>query len=285
MMNDRQFSGSRTSPANVGNQGACGRAAVNDPKFYFTTSSLAYHIDAGSIRATALTAVMDDLFSDRAVRNKSLTRGDLERMTVTPQTLVDCDLEEADLSGLDLSHWKFERCNLRRADVSRAKLEGTAWQSCRGAFANFMASDIAEATFIASDFNNASFKRANLQAAKFAQCKLTGADLFDAEGLDITFDETLLVNAKLSGHSFRKLTLNKIDFSQAELRKCDFRHTTFVACSLREANLDGSRFDGADLRGADLGGFQLVDASLFRGATISREQAAQLLGELGLNVR
>lgn len=43
--------------------------------------------------------------------------------------------------------------------------------------------------------------------------------------------------------------------------------------------------DGADLRGADLGGLWLVDASLFRSATISREQAGQLLSELGLNLR
>jgi uncharacterized protein YjbI with pentapeptide repeats len=49
--------------------------------------------------------------------------------------------------------------------------------------------------------------------------------------------------------------------------------------------MQGCRFDGADLRGADLGGLRLVDASLFRGATISREQAAQLLAELGLNIR
>jgi uncharacterized protein YjbI with pentapeptide repeats len=49
--------------------------------------------------------------------------------------------------------------------------------------------------------------------------------------------------------------------------------------------MEGARFEGADLRGADLGGVRLVDASLFRGATISREQAGQLLGELGLNVR
>lgn len=49
--------------------------------------------------------------------------------------------------------------------------------------------------------------------------------------------------------------------------------------------MTGSRFEGADLRGVDLGGLRLVDASLFRGATISREQAGQLLSELGLNVR
>jgi len=57
------------------------------------------------------------------------------------------------------------------------------------------------------------------------------------------------------------------------------------ACSLRDANLADARFEGADLRGADLGGIRLIDASAFRGAIISRDQAGQLLAELGLTVR
>ena len=51
------------------------------------------------------------------------------------------------------------------------------------------------------------------------------------------------------------------------------------------SNLSGSRFEGADLRGADLGGLKLVDAGLFRGATISPRQAGELLGGLGLIIR
>ncbi len=46
-----------------------------------------------------------------------------------------------------------------------------------------------------------------------------------------------------------------------------------------------ARFQGADLRGADLGGLRIGDAAVFKGATISREQAGQLLREFGLNVR
>jgi uncharacterized protein YjbI with pentapeptide repeats len=53
----------------------------------------------------------------------------------------------------------------------------------------------------------------------------------------------------------------------------------------RDALLDAARFDGADLRGADLGGVRLGDASQLCGATISSEQASQLLSELGLKVR
>ena len=102
--------------------------------------------------------------------------------------------------------------------------------------------------------------------------------------MDVQFAETLLINATLPGYSFRKQTLRQIDFGQADLRKCDFRETVFEQCSLRDANLTGARFDKADLRGADLGGLRLIDASLFRGAVISRDQAALLIAELGLRL-
>lgn len=116
-------------------------------------------------------------------------------------------------------------------------------------------------------------------------CKFTGADLTDVRALEVRFEETLLINAKMPGRDFRKAMLTRLDFSQADLRKCDFRHATFSDCSLRDALLDAARFEGADLRGADLGGVRLGDASQFRGATISSEQASQLLSELGLKVR
>ncbi len=103
--------------------------------------------------------------------------------------------------------------------------------------------------------------------------------------MHVRFSEVLLINAKLPGFSFRKDVVRKVDLSGADLTKCDFRATVFEECSLREATLTGCRFEASDLRGADLGGLRLEDAARFRGATISREQAGQLLAELGLNVR
>jgi len=158
------------------------------------------------------------------------------------------------------------------------------WRSCRGPFANFVGADLNEARFVACDLNNSQWRGARLGAAVFERCKLTGADLSEIKAFDLRFDETLLINAKLPGFSFRKQLLQRIDFSAADLRKCDFRDARFEECSLREAHLADARFDGADLRGADLGGLRLNDASRFRGATISRAQASQLLGELGLKV-
>ena len=85
--------------------------------------------------------------------------------------------------------------------------------------------------------------------------------------------------------SFRKQVLERLDFSMADLSRCDFRDAILRECSLREANLVDTRFEGADLRGADVGGIKLVDARKFKGAIISRQQAGQLLSELGILVR
>jgi fluoroquinolone resistance protein len=68
------------------------------------------------------------------------------------------------------------------------------------------------------------------------------------------------------------------------LRACDFRDTVFENCSLRDAHLPECRFEGADLRNADLGGIKLTNAQLFKGALISKRQAADLLSQLGLKV-
>ncbi len=227
---------------------------------------------------------MDDLFADRAIRNQQLDRRAIERLVGVPQKLVDCDLEASDLARVDLSDWTFERCNFRKVDLTGATLERTGWQSCRGAFANFTGGDLTEARLIACDFNNASFKRICLEGARIERCKLTGADLSDARALHVHFEETLLVNAKVHARFFHKTTLRRMDFAQANLSKCDFRDATFEECSLRETILDQARFDGADLRGADIGGVRLQDASRFRGAIISRDQAAQFLSELGLRI-
>lgn len=100
----------------------------------------------------------------------------------------------------------------------------------------------------------------------------------------MSFEDTLLIGADLLKMSFRKTQLEQLDFSEAALSGCDFRESVFVGGSLRNAHPKLARFEGADLREADIGGLKLMDAKLFRGATISLNQAAELLGELGITV-
>lgn len=229
----------------------------------------------------AMSATATPIISER-----TLKRADLVALDGTGKHhLIDCDLDEADLARLDLTGWSFERCSLRHTDLSGAKLGRSTWRGCKAPFANLIGADLEEAHISACDFNNASFRRANIGQARIVSTRMTGADLHMVRGMDFTFEEVLLIGARLPGLSFRKEKLVRLDMAQAELTKADFRGAVFEGCSLREANLDGAQFSGADLRGADLGGLQLEDARVFRGAILSREQAEQLLSGWGLLIR
>jgi len=135
------------------------------------------------------------------------------------------------------------------------------------------------------DFNNASFAEAVLTGARFEGCKLTGADMAKAGTMGLVLAETLLADARLRGVSLRRAVLVGVDFSGADLGGCDFRDAVFERCSLRDAHVTGARFEGADLRGADLGGLKMADAGKFKGAVVSRRQAADLVAQLGLLVQ
>jgi uncharacterized protein YjbI with pentapeptide repeats len=177
---------------------------------------------------------------------------------------VGWSLAEADLKGLDFRECEFVRC--------------------RAAHADFSTCDLTEARFISCDLNNTHWRRAALSSALFQDCKLTGAQIVGARTLGLAFERCLLINAQLHGLSFRRAKLDNIDFQDADLCEADFREAVLTGCSLREANVTGARFEGADLRGADLGNLRLANASCFKGAIISKQQAAVLLNGLGLRV-
>ncbi|CAB3796982.1 pentapeptide repeat-containing protein [Paraburkholderia fynbosensis] len=228
-----------------------------------------------------------------AMSEATLTRAEVERLLATrhadaghpvPLHFTDCDFEGTDLSRLDLRGAQFHRCTIAETSFFGAALSHTRWVRCRGREADFGSADLVDATFESSDLNNTSWRRAKLASASFRGCKLTGANFEACAALGLSFAETLLVGAHLRGLSFRKATLEQLDFSDADLAGVDFREAVFDGGSLKDAHLKGARFDGADLREADLSGVRLVDAALFKGATISHQQAAVLVTELGLRV-
>ena len=68
------------------------------------------------------------------------------------------------------------------------------------------------------------------------------------------------------------------------LSHCDLAGADLSRPDLRSAHLKLACFEGADRRDVRLVGLKLLDAKLFKGATISDRQAAELVAELGLNV-
>lgn len=224
--------------------------------------------------------------SETIIEDAAPTRGELEALSKAAVDVVfrGCDFETRDLSQLEMTDWHFERCNLSRSRLTGARLDGIRFTNCRASGASFLGATLIETSVVGGDFGNTRFDGATLSAVQFKSCKMTGADLSEVRALDVTFEDTLLILAVLPKFSFHKARLMGVDFSDADLRQCDFREAVFTNCSLRDANLADCRFQGADLRGADLGGIKLTDASRFKGAAISRQQAGVLLGQLGLKV-
>lgn len=223
----------------------------------------------------------DNLLSDCRV-----TAREIERLSNAEQSAVlqNCDLQGLDLSQSNMAGWRFEKCNLSGTSFNGSQLERSCFAGCRASGASFVSATLTEAQIDGGDFSNATFRGAVLATMKIARCKMTGADLSETRSIGLELDDVLLVFALLPKISFRKMTLKQIDFGEADLRSCDFRETVFEDCSLRDANLSGCRFEKSDLRGADLGGVRLTDAKQFKGAIISKRQAADLLNQLGLQV-
>lgn len=220
------------------------------------------------------------------LENVAPTRAELERMSGLSEGAVfrSCNMQGLDISRLDITNWHFEKCDLSHSRLTGAQIEGVKFTNCRASAISFAGATLTDTSVSGGDFSNANFLGARLSGIKFEQCKMTGANLSDVAALDVVFNEVLLVLALLPKFSFRKARLVGVNFSEADLRQCDFREAVLTECSLRDANITDCRFHGTDLRGADLGGLKLTDASRFKGAVISRRQAGDLLGQLGLQV-
>lgn len=216
---------------------------------------------------------------------KDQTLAELAGLQSLPLRCVGIDLSGQDLSRVSLAGSHFERCILTSADFTAANLINTRWVSCRAGEAIFRSAALTDAGFDRCDLNNTNWQRSKVAHVRFEGCKLTGANFGDVSALGLSFSDCLLNSAMLSGISFYKSELHKIDFSDADLTYCDFRKAVFVeGGSLSMARVNNARFDDADLREASLQGLRLVDAKLFKGAIISRSQAGMLLAGLGLTV-
>ncbi|MBN9320372.1 MAG: pentapeptide repeat-containing protein [Caulobacterales bacterium] len=179
---------------------------------------------------------------------------------------------------------RFSGWNLTAADLSRLDLQGCVFERCRAGQANFANAGLAETQFLGCDLNNSRWAGASLSSAVFRDCKLTGALLGEIRSFGLTFERCLLVSAQLPGFSFRRQTLDGVDFQGADLAEADFREAVLTDCNLKDANLARARFEGADLRGAEIGPIAAGDLPRFKGALISRAQAAIIAGGLGLKV-
>jgi len=130
-----------------------------------------------------------------------------------------------------------------------------------------------------SDFNNSSWARAKLASSMFDGVKLTGAVFTGISALGLEFFDTLLVGADMSGVSFRKQRLVRLDFSGADLSGCDFRDTVFegAASAKRTSRMRSSRVPICATRSLERSEFVLLQASGARRSLMRRRLCWQTI--------
>ncbi|WP_051609571.1 pentapeptide repeat-containing protein [Terasakiella pusilla] len=202
------------------------------------------------------------------------------------QTLIfkDCTFEGMVCRDVEAGTVRFENGIFRETELKGCQLDNSHWYKCKAHGLDMSYSSVMDATFEGCDLSSSAWVGAQLTQTQFMHCKLLGASFLKSKALDLTFSHCILAMANLQGISFRKQHVCGLDFSDADLGGCDFTESVFEDCRLRNANIRGAKFSGADLRSCDLGGLELKDASLLKGAIISKNQASDLLQAYGLQV-
>jgi len=222
----------------------------------------------------------------RTLSEQALTSGDIADLlrVGVPVHLQNCSFIGVDCAEADLAEWRFEKCDLRRANLDHCILEDVVFSGCRSVEASFRFARFSQVAFKDNDLSNTSFKHSQFADVAFEGCKMLGVDFTDTTTNELAFKECNLGLSQMQKITLRDAILTAVNFDQADLTCGDFRNALFDECSLRESNVSEANFQGADLRNSDLGGLQMSDARRFKGAIISKRQAADLLGQLGLKV-
>lgn len=171
------------------------------------------------------------------------------------------------LQFFEIHHSDFDHCGLCGTNMRKA-----SFYDC---------------TFTGCDFSNALLEGAYFARSRFVGCKLEGAQLtgaflrssrmVDCVCRYANMGELTLEGALLQGCDLREAFLNEVQFrKRTRLERCDLTRTDLFRTSLK----------GMDLSTCNIAGLLVSDTRQeLRGAIIDAEQAVDLVGLLGVQIK
>ncbi len=149
-------------------------------------------------------------------------------MTTTENEVSGEIFENREFCGSELSQKFFEDCVFKRCRFQDCRMAGTRFLDCR---------------FEACDLSLANLMGASFRGAQFLECKAVGVNFTSTAG----FHGPKFHNCKLTDTVWAKL---------------DLRGSTFVDCSLENADFEYARLDKVLFKNSLLGGARFVKTSL-----------------------
>lgn len=191
-------------------------------------------------------------------------------------TAPDAHVANTALSGIELAdvaadgtvfeNVVFRCCTFERVNLSNCTFTDVLFSGCR-----FVRCDMGR-----SWLNRVDFRSCSAPGLSFLKGRLSGVSLVDsqlayADFSETTVDQLAASETKLSEASFHVTRLRRL-----VLERCDLSRATFFRTSL----------SGVDLSACDISGLRVSsDLRELRGAIIDPDQAAELIGFLGIKIK
>ncbi|MFA7266806.1 MAG: pentapeptide repeat-containing protein, partial [Candidatus Nanopelagicales bacterium] len=186
-----------------------------------------------------------------------------------PQLVEVCSADgscvRADLAGLDLSGVNMAGINFAGANFTGANITGSTLQGSNLAGANMTGVIAGPVDLRDTNLTGANFTGADLHGARMQNALLAGTNFAGANLDDVDF--TKVRNAKAGRGDQNRVTIRRVNFTEASLRRTKFSwlrlvNVTFTDSNLRKSNMKGVLIDrGAGVR-ANFGSANLSSATL-----------------------
>ena len=217
----------------------------------------------------------------RQIRSFAQVRDDLgcnlsQDELLAALTAPDAHVANTAFSGLELAdvaadgtvfeNVVFRGCTFERVNLSNCTFTDALFSGCR-----FVRCDMGR-----SWLNRVDFRSCSAPGLSFLKGRLSGVSLVDsqlayADFSETTVDQLAASETKLSEASFHVTRLRRL-----VLERCDLSRATFFRTSL----------SGVDLSACDISGLRVSsDLRELRGAVIDPDQAAELIGFLGIKIK
>lgn len=177
-------------------------------------------------------------------------------------------LELADVAadGTVFENVVFRSCTFERVNLSNCTFTDVLFSGCR-----FVRCDLGR-----SWLNRVDFRSCSAPGLSFLKGRLTGVSLVDSQ----------LAYADLSEATVDQLVASETKLSEASFHATKLRHLALDRCDLSRATFFRTSLSGVDLSSCDISGLRVSsDLRELRGAVIDPDQAAELMGLLGIKIK
>lgn len=201
--------------------------------------------------------------------------------TLRPAALSEWMGEEQSLTAVRLSDEQAENKSFFKNEIRQSVFENCRLESC-----DFESAAFFDVEFIECSLRNSDFRGAYFERCRFTSCKCAGAAFAEAVVKETAFRQCDLRYALWDRARLTAVTCDTCDWSEASLSELRLKKWRVEQCRFIKNNFFKTPLAGVDFSSCELSGLTVSSPPVeLRGAVVAPEQAAELVGLLGVRVK